>query len=131
MDVVEIVGFGLCWAFVAVVMLWAVLTEDRPSDFDVRFARPTTSFPAPAPDPPRAPGEWVLVETVPGATDRALGEAQLVLAAWLAAWGMDETDLPAADVRTEQVRAEGGAAFTRVLIRASALPRSSRHRQGG
>ncbi len=140
MGVVEIVCFALCWVFVAVVMLWAVLTEDRRSDFDARFAypirrrvaRPTAAPVAPvqtgtAPTPP----DWVLVATVDGWTDEAQAEGRLVLAAWLAAWGIDDARMPSTEVRTQRVQSTDGAEFTQVLVHASALPGSHRHRLGG
>jgi hypothetical protein len=38
MGAMEIVAFAACWLFVAVVMLWAVFTENRPSSFDLRIS---------------------------------------------------------------------------------------------
>lgn len=141
MGVVEIVCFALCWVFVAVVMLWAVFTEDRRSEFDARFAYPirrrlTPATPRRPDNPPAAavpatPRDWVLVATIDGASDQAEAEARLVLAAWLAAWGVDDSHVQPSNVRTQHVHNGDGGEFTQVLVHASALPRSHRHRLGG
>ncbi|MBO0729687.1 MAG: hypothetical protein J2P57_10545 [Acidimicrobiaceae bacterium] len=141
MGVVEIVCFALCWVFVAVVMLWAVFTEDRRTEFDARFAYPirrrfASSPRRPGLQAPEAPGpaqrpDWVLVATIDGGAEEAESEARLVLAAWLAAWGVDDSRLQPTDVRTQHVRNTDGTNFTQVLVHATALPKSHRHRLGG
>jgi hypothetical protein len=72
-----------------------------------------------------------VIATVDGASSDALAEAQLVLRAWLAAWGTDEAQLRGEDVRSERTATGPSGGLTRVMVRAAALPRSPRHSLGG
>jgi hypothetical protein len=74
-----------------------------------------------------AESPWVVVETVDGDGPAATAEAQFLLVAWLAARGIELSDLSPADWRREVVTTGDGHSRTRVSVRATALNRSSRH----
>lgn len=130
MGPLEIVGFAVCWVFAAVVLTWGVMTERRRGPIALRRRRRGGDAPVPAVaevplpvppvEPPAAAG-WVVVESIPGTGSEIRAQGQLVVAAALAARGVDVTDLSPRDQRTEVVRTAAGGEVTRFLLRTEFL----------
>lgn len=123
----EIVGFAVCWVFAAVVLTWGVLTERRRGPVRrsrARSRRAARPVPQPAAEPPveLAVGSgWVVVESLPGSGPDVRAEGDLIVAAALAARGVEVSALALRDQRTEVFRTPDRGEVTRFLLRAEVL----------
>lgn len=124
MGVAEIVGFAACWLVVATLMLWGVFTEKKRGA--LRFEPPAGALHPSRSGRPTA--DWLVIETAEGATPEVANQARFLASAWLASRGIDMASVPPEDLRTEVSTTGDGASTTRVLVRATALHGSRRHR---
>jgi hypothetical protein len=124
MGVAEIVGFAACWLVVATLMLWGVFTEKKRGALRLEP-------PAGALHPSRAgrtSADWLVIEAAEGATPEVAERARFLASAWLASRGIDMASVRPEDLRTEVTTTGDGASTTRVLVRATAMHGSRRHR---
>jgi hypothetical protein len=139
----DIVGFAICWVFAAAVLTWGVLSERRRGARSIDRRRSTPSRPRrvlgphtrtwhrrvvititpPEPPVPVRPAEsdWVVVESLPGSGPQVRAEGELLVAAALAARGLEPTDLTPSDRRVEVTSPTDGEEVTLFLLRAGVL----------
>jgi hypothetical protein len=122
--VADIVGLGICWVFVALVLTWGVLSEGRsraPGEAPPEPLR--LRLPPPAADRPArfdgaAGAEWVVVERLAGTGPEVHRRGELLVSATLAARGRD---LSPGDQRVEVAERPGGDQETLFLLRPESL----------
>ncbi len=136
MGTAEIVGFAIGWVLTAVVLTWALLTERRSGPGWMASWRRLRSSPpvelvdvvdlrVPPPPPATPADDWVVVETLDGTGGDVLGHGELLVAAALAARGLDAGALSRGDIRVETYTRFDGSEVTRFLVRSGVLSRSA------
>ncbi len=123
MSAAETMAFAVAWVALAALLAWSILRGPGG-----RWPRPGGAAPAvdlrasPAVTV-AAPERWLTVETLDGSGPEVVAVGDLLVAAALAARGLDPAVLAPGDVRVEVADDIDGSEVTRFLVRTRVLVR--------